>query len=284
MGRAIGAIRAGAQDYHAIQPGDRHGGGEEELLIAAAEAIAPDGDGSFAAGDDAGRWPHGAPAGDDLAGNGGVHARDLAGFALDGAGEDQCAVAQLAGGARGGVEGQAVAAHHGIAHAGEERVGGLGGLGYFAACAPLDPAADGGRHAMANFVAVEDRTGSGEGGGVGSGGAGTDDVEIVTDDVGKQQGFHAGGGGQAGQLPALDARDVLADGVDLVDGGARGQEEAGGGLLFLKGDAFGGQGQERRSAARDQADHQVVAAGGGGDLGGAGGPGGARPTGARGRA
>src|ERR1035437_9405692 len=76
----------------------------------------------------------------------------------------------------------------------------------------------------------------------------------------------AGGGGQARQLSALDARDVLADGIDLVDGGARGQEQAGGGLLFLEGDARGGQGQERRSAARDQADHQVVAAGGGDDL------------------
>src|ERR1019366_4923674 len=201
-----------------------------------------------------------------LAGDGGVHAGDLARLARDGAGEDQRAVAELAGGAGGGIERQAIAAHHGIAHAGEQRVGGLGRLGDFAACALLDAVADGGRHAMANGVAVENGAGGGEGGGVGGGGAGTDDVDVVADDVGKQQGFDAGGGGQARQLPALDARDVLADCVDLVDGGARGQKQAGGGLLFLEGDASGGQGQERRSAARDQTDYQVVAGGGGGDL------------------
>ena len=85
------------------------------------------------------------------------------------------------------------------------------------------------------------RAGGGEGGGVGGGGTGADDVEIVADDVGEQEGFDAGGGGEAGQLSALDARDVFADRVDLVDGGAAGQQEAGGGLLFLERDALGGQ-------------------------------------------
>src|ERR1039458_8031492 len=86
--------------------------------------------------------------------------------------------------AGGGVEGQTVAADHGIADAGEERVGGLGRLGDFAALAAADALADGGRHAPANLVAVENGAGSGEGGGIGSGGAGTDFVEIVADDIG----------------------------------------------------------------------------------------------------
>ena len=109
--------------------------------------------------------------------------------------------------------------------------------------------------------------GGGEGGGVGSGGAGADDVEIVADDVGEQQGFDAGGSGEARELAAFDARDVFADGVDLVDGGAAGQEQAGGGLLLLERDALGGQGQQRGSAAGDEAEDEIVAAGGGGDLG-----------------
>src|ERR1017187_6198754 len=104
-----------------------------------------------------------------------MQAGDLAGFAFDGAGEDQGAVAELAGGAGGGVERQAVAADDGIAHAGEQGVGWLGRLGDFAAYAPLDAGADGGRHAMANGVAIEDGADGGEGGGVGSGGAGADD-------------------------------------------------------------------------------------------------------------
>src|ERR1035437_9282238 len=243
---SVPALKTTTRSNPAIYACDLEGGGERELLVASAEPIALDGDGCFAARYDAGGRPHGSPGGGDLAGDSGVHTRDLAGLALDGAGEDQRAVAELAGGAGGGVERQAVAAHHGIAHAGEQRVGGLGRLGDFAARALLDAVADGGWHAMVDGVAVENGRGRGE--------------------VGKQQGVHAGGGGQARQLPALDARDVLTDGVDLVDGGARGQEQAGGGLLFLEGDTLGGQGQERRSAAGDQADHQVVAGGGGGDL------------------
>src|ERR1039457_2354048 len=172
IGGAIGAIGAGAEDDDAIEAGDVQGGGEGELLVAATEAIAADGDGGFAAGDDAGRRPDGTPGGGDLAGDGGVHAGDLAGFALDGAGEDEGAVAELAGGAGGGVEGQTVAADHGIADAGEQRVGGLRRLGDFAALAVADAVADGGRHAPANLVAVENGAGSGEGGGVGGGGAG----------------------------------------------------------------------------------------------------------------
>ena len=44
------------------------------------------------------------------------------------------------------------------------------------------------------------------------------------------------GVGEPGQLPALDAGDVLADGVDLVDGRAAGEQQPGGFLLFREGD------------------------------------------------
>ena len=137
------------------EAGDVEGGGQDELLVAAAQSIAFDGDGGFAAGDDAGGRPDGASGGGDFAGDGGVHAGDLAGLALDGAGEHQRAVAQRAGGAGGGIERQAIAADDGVAHAGEEGIAGLGGLRDFAAHAALDAVADGGRHAVADVVAVE---------------------------------------------------------------------------------------------------------------------------------
>ena len=110
-------------------------------------------------------------------------------------------------------------------------------------------------------------SGGGEGGDIGSGGTGADDVEVVADDVGEEQGFDAGGGGEARELAAFDARDVFADGVDFVDGGAAGEEEAGGGLLLGERDALGGQGHEGRGAAGDEAEDEVFASGGGGDLG-----------------
>ena len=69
----------------------------------------------------------------DFAGDGGVHACDFAGLALDGAGENQGAVAERSRGPGGGIEGQAIAADDGVAYAGEKRVGGLGGFRYIAA-------------------------------------------------------------------------------------------------------------------------------------------------------
>ena len=70
-----------------------------------------------------------------------------------------------------------------------------------------------------------------------------------------------GGRGQARQLAALDARNVFADGVDVLDGSAAGQQQLGDRLLLFERDAFGGQRQQGGSAAGDQAEHQVARAG-----------------------
>ena len=72
-------------------------------------------------------------------------------------------------------------------------------------------------------------------------------------------------------MAAFDARDVFADGVDLVDGGAAGEQEPRGGLLLFERDAFGGQREQGGGAAGDEADDEVVAARTGGDFGDAGG-------------
>ena len=90
------------------------------------------------------------------------------------------------------------------------------------------------------------------------GGSRADDVQVVADDVREQQRLDRRRRGQPRQLPSLDAGNVLADGVDLVDVGAACQQQAGDGLLLFERDARSGQRQQRRRAARDEADHQVV--------------------------
>ena len=113
-------------------------------------------------------------------------------------------------------------------------------------------------------VAGEDGAGVGEGGRVGDGRAGGDDREVVAGHVGdgeRHQRRRPGGGGQP---PALDRREVLAHRVHRADVGAGGEQRAVHRLLVGERDAIGRQRQKGRAAARDQAEHQVVGAGGGG--------------------
>ena len=42
VGGAVGAVGAGAEDHDVRQPGDIEGGGQDELLIAAAQSVALD--------------------------------------------------------------------------------------------------------------------------------------------------------------------------------------------------------------------------------------------------
>ena len=65
--------------------GEGDGCGQNEFLIAAAESLAAKGDGGFAAGEEA---DAAAAVGDRFARDGGVHAGDVASFAIDGSGED----------------------------------------------------------------------------------------------------------------------------------------------------------------------------------------------------
>ena len=146
-----------------------------------------------------------------------------------------------------------------LSRAPEDRVAGLGRFRDLAAPrrAPGAPARGAGT-LPADAVLVQNLQRAREGGGVRRGGAGADHVEVVADHVGEQQRYHRRGTRQPRQLPALDARDVLAHGVDLVDVRAAGEQQARGLLLLRERDGLGGQRQQRRGAAGDQADHQVV--------------------------
>ena len=63
-----------------------------------------------------------------------------------------------------------------------------------------------------------------------------------------------------GKSSALDRREVAAYAIHLGDGGAGSEQRPADRLLVLERDALTRQRQQRRAAARDQADHQVVGA------------------------
>jgi hypothetical protein len=70
---------------------------------------------------------------------------------------------------------------------------------------------------VADAIAAEDVCDIGEGGGVGSSGAGADGGQVVADDVREDEGEDGGGRGEAGELAAFDGGQVLADGVHFVE-------------------------------------------------------------------
>jgi hypothetical protein len=87
---------------------------------------------------------------------------------------------------------------------------------------------------------------------------GGDGVEAVADHVGDQQGNHPRRAGQPGQLPAFHLGQVFAEGVDLLDGRPAGQQRLGGGLFVGQAEPGGRGRHQRRTAAREEAEHQVV--------------------------
>src|SRR5471032_3061036 len=237
IGGAVAAIGAGAEDHYVFEAGDVDGGGQDEFLIPSAQALAFQWHGGFSACDDARRRFGGLPRANDFARNGGVHASDLTGLALDLAGEHQRAKSQRPGVPRRRGQGQTISADYRVAHTLKNWVDRLGRFREFAALPAFDAPLHGSRHSRSDSVPVEHFRGRRKGGSIGGRGGGADHVQVVAHYVRKQQRFHRGRRGQTGQLAALDARDVLADGVDLVDIGAAGQQQASSGLLLFERDA-----------------------------------------------
>ena len=125
----------------------------------------------------------------------------------------------------------------------------------------IEPVHDRGGRAGQQVEALEDRPRVREGGGVGRGGAGGDDVERVADDVREQERVHAGRRGGARELASLEQGAVLPHRVQLVDVGARGQQQAGHRLLVRERDRGHRRRGQGRAATRDQDQEQVVRAG-----------------------
>ena len=107
-------------------------------------------------------------------------------------------------------------------------------------------------------VAVQDRQRVGAGGAVGHRGAAGDDFGRVARHVADQERHHARRRAVGREPPALDRREVLAHAVHLVDGRAALEQRLVDGLLLLQRDAGRGQRQQRRAAAGDQAQHEIV--------------------------
>src|SRR5690606_38840007 len=176
----------------------------------------------------------------------------VAGFALDAVAQQHGLHAHGFGYAGGGLQGQLGRGHQVGRDARQARIIGLDGF----AGAGLQQAAGG----VGNVDAVpaDDFQGLLAGGRIGHGGAGGDVHGVVAGHVGDQQVQHSGGSAGGGQPAAFDGGQVAAHAVHFADRRAGFQQGFVDGLLVGQGDAFAGQRQQGGSAARDQADHQVV--------------------------
>ncbi len=111
-----------------------------------------------------------------------------------------------------------------------------------------------------NPVAGQNISRLGKRGRVGHGGAGGDDRRIVAWHIGDQQTHHLRRRGRGRQPTALDGGEMLAHHVHLVNGRAASQQGLIDGLFVGQGQARTWQAQQRRAAARDQNQQQIVGA------------------------
>ena len=181
-----------------------------------------------------------------------MHLADLAALALDLVRQDVGLDACGAGNGRSGFQALLRRGDHVHLVAFEARITRLGRL----EGAALQPGARGGRDRYA--VAREDRQRVGAGRAVGHRRAAGDDFGRIARHVADQQRHHARRRAVGREAPALDRREVLAHAVHLVDRRAALEQRLVDGLLLLERDAGCGQRQQRRAAARDQAQHEVV--------------------------
>ena len=107
-------------------------------------------------------------------------------------------------------------------------------------------------------VALQDGQGIGAGTGVGDGRAAGNDGRVVARHIADGQRDHARRCAGSGQAPAFDAREVFANAVHLCNVGAAAQQGLVDALLVSQRQAIGRQREQRRAAARDQAQDQVV--------------------------
>ena len=180
------------------------------------------------------------------------------GFALDPGSEHEGAVPEIARCFLGCVDRQGIVADHLVFHSRETGIVLLGRLGDTPLSAVLEVLIDRGRQLLAELVMFHQFQAVRETGGVGKGGPRGNGVEGVADDVREAQRDHPGREGLAGEVPALHAREMLADGVDFVDGGAAGEQQLRGLLLFGQRDSGRRGGHEGRASPREQTDDQGV--------------------------
>ena len=193
--------------------------GQRQLLIASAHARAFKRHRGFATGNQTrGRLGQEAVIA-DIARNGEEHLGGLARFAGQGRGQRNRIKPKRAGRFAGGGDRSAVSAQDGVRGQGS---GGIAGLQAFlpAARRPvLQEPHNGRRRFAAQTIAIDRGQGIGERGGIGHGKARGDGIEPVARYVGQEQIQALGRGEEPQQPPALEARQVLADRIRLVNAG-----------------------------------------------------------------
>ena len=118
----------------------------------------------------------------------------------------------------------------------------------------------GGAHRIGhgNTVALHDGQRVGAGAGIAYRGAAADSGGVITRHVANGQRQHLRRRAGQRQAPAFDAREVLAHAIDLADMRPAAQQFFVDALLVGQAQSQRGQCQQRRGAARHQAQHQVV--------------------------
>jgi len=256
IGGAVEAIGAGAENRDAARAFESKEGSEDEFLVTASESFAADGDGGFAAGEEADAFaaPGVGLLGEYFAGDGSVHARDVARFAIDGSRKNDGAIAKAFGFRARGFDGLAVTADNDVAHAPEERIARFGRFGKRS-------------RRERDGVTFQNAAGIVASGGIGNGGAGADGAEIVANNVGENQRDHRGGVSQTREMAAFDGRKMLANGVEIVNGCAARLQQFRDALLDCERDAGSGESHQGRCTSGDDAEQEIARAARGGEAG-----------------
>ena len=101
------------------------------------------------------------------------------------------------------------------------------------------------RDAAGRSEPAQDLPGVAEGCGVGRGGTGGDDIEVVADDIREDQGNGPAGVDDPGQTASLDPGEVFPDGVQFMDSGAGAEKNLRGLAFRRQGDSLVRSDQQR---------------------------------------
>ncbi len=258
VGRTIDAIRSKA-GHHDGPRGvrERPDGPGHELLIPPTPPLAPDSDGRLSRSDHA----HGPRerlrhVEDPLHER---RARD-ARLAFDGRVEHDRVQPEFERPHLGARHPRTPRADQLIRRASEHGVARLWRLGQLSPYAPRQMFTHGRGYRRGVLHAVHDAQGLREGAGIGHGGARPDDAGVIlhrTDDVGDGQGDDPSATCRR-EASALDAREVLADGIEFADGTTVVHQPPRSPLLVVERQAVRGQTEQRRSASRQEHDELPV--------------------------
>src|SRR5207245_10485511 len=249
--RSIGSVGPGGEDDEIVARAELEPCGQRQLLATTATSPPPDRYRRLTAGDQTGRRRQRPTTREEVAG-------DDPGRAFDPAPENGWHVTDPPRRVGGCPDDQLVVTDHYVRHRPEQRVARLRRLGDLAAGAGFEPLHHGGGSLTADLPCVEDAKRIRKRRRVRRRRTGGDHVERITDDVGEGEREDRSRSRGPGELAALEAREVLADGVELVDGGAGGEQQPRHRLLLCQRDRRGGRRGQRRGATGHQEEQALA--------------------------